>query len=47
MQTIGPYQHLEELGRGAIGVVFHGFDPANGRPVAIKIIQTSQFASTL
>ena len=47
MQTIGPYQLLEELGRGAMGVVFHGFDPAIGRPVAIKIIQTSQFASAL
>jgi eukaryotic-like serine/threonine-protein kinase len=30
-----------------MGVVFHGFDPAIGRPVAIKIIQTSQFASAL
>src|ERR1017187_6007336 len=47
MQTIGPYQILEELGRGAMGVVFHGFDPAIGRPVAIKIIQASQFASAL
>ena len=47
MQTLGPYQLLEELGRGGMGVVFHGFDPAIGRPVAIKIIQASQFASAL
>jgi formylglycine-generating enzyme required for sulfatase activity/serine/threonine protein kinase/Flp pilus assembly protein TadD len=30
-----------------MGVVFHGFDPAIGRPVAIKIIQASQFTSAL
>src|SRR5258707_935472 len=47
MQTIGPYQLLEELGRGAMGVVFRGFDPAIGRPVAIKIIQIGQFASAV
>ena len=47
MQTIGPYQLLEELGRGAMGVVFHGFDPAIGRPVAVKIIQAGQFTSAL
>src|ERR1017187_6803437 len=45
MQSIGPFQLLEELGRGAMGVVFRGFDPAIGRPVAIKIIRADQFAS--
>ncbi|HEV3202175.1 MAG TPA: bifunctional serine/threonine-protein kinase/formylglycine-generating enzyme family protein [Bryobacteraceae bacterium] len=45
VESIGPYQLLEELGRGAMGVVFRGFDPAIGRSVAIKIIQAGQFAS--
>ncbi len=44
--AIGPYQLLEEVGRGAVGVVFRGFDPAIGRQVAIKIIQPGQFASS-
>ncbi|HTS24246.1 MAG TPA: bifunctional serine/threonine-protein kinase/formylglycine-generating enzyme family protein [Bryobacteraceae bacterium] len=43
--TIGPYQLLEEIGRGAVGVVFRGFDPAIGRQVAIKIIQSGQYAN--
>jgi len=47
MQTIGPYQLLEELGRGAMGVVFRGFDPAIGRPVAIKVIRPGEFASAV
>lgn len=41
MTTIGPYQVLEELGRGAMGVVFRGFDPTIGRQVAIKLIRAS------
>jgi formylglycine-generating enzyme required for sulfatase activity len=45
MQSIGPFQLLEELGRGAMGVVFRGFDPAIGRHVAIKIIRADQLAS--
>ncbi len=36
LNAIGPYQLIEELGRGAMGVVFRGFDPGIGRPVAIK-----------
>ena len=38
-QAIGGYQILGELGHGAMGVVYHGRDPAIGRPVAIKVIR--------
>ena len=36
---IGGYEILGELGRGAMGVVYHGRDAAIGRPVAIKVIR--------
>ena len=39
---IGPYQIVEELGRGAMGVVFRAFDPSIARPVAIKVIRPQQ-----
>src|SRR5580700_2273168 len=45
MQSIGPYRLDSELGHGAMGVVFRGFDPAIGRAVAIKIIRLDQFAT--
>jgi eukaryotic-like serine/threonine-protein kinase len=45
MESIGPYRLDAELGRGAMGVVFRGFDPAIGRAVAIKIIRLDQFAT--
>jgi serine/threonine-protein kinase len=43
-QSIGPFQLVEELGRGATGIVFRGFDPAIGRPVAVKIIWADPFS---
>jgi serine/threonine protein kinase len=38
---IGPYRVLGELGRGAFGVVYQGFDAALKREVAIKVLNRS------
>jgi eukaryotic-like serine/threonine-protein kinase len=38
MKKIGRYDVIEELGRGATGVVYRGFDPTIGRVVAIKVV---------
>jgi predicted Ser/Thr protein kinase len=37
-QRIGRYEIVEEIGRGAMGVVFKGHDPLIGRDLAIKTI---------
>ena len=36
--TIGRYEIVEELGRGAMGVVYKGIDPTMKREVAIKTV---------
>jgi alcohol dehydrogenase (cytochrome c) len=45
MAKIGNFEIVGELGRGAMGVVFRGFDPAIGRNVAIKVIRNQAFAT--
>ncbi len=43
LRTIGPYQLLQELGRGANGVVFLALDPT-GRQVAVKSLLAGDLA---
>ena len=44
MERIGPYNVIGEVGRGGMGAVLRGVDPAIGRPVAIKVILLRDFS---
>src|ERR1051325_5938879 len=44
-KTIGKYAILNELGRGAMGIVFRALDPSIERYVALKVIRTPDFGS--
>ncbi|HNH34361.1 MAG TPA: serine/threonine-protein kinase, partial [Rhodocyclaceae bacterium] len=41
-QKLGKYEIRRELGSGAMGIVYEGWDPAIGRRVAIKTVKREQ-----
>ena len=44
ISTLGKYEVRREIGRGAMGVVYEGYDPLIKRLVALKTIRADQLA---